>query len=163
MISPEFFSEENRNCLVSTYTAYSLVEERGHMCLFLFTSTTTKTRLHSDNQEKLHSNMLIYSECYFQPGYTLIAFILAQILLLGYVSFSLQGFEFPGHLIIGGALWYYELLRTIWGAAVLCTFHCLRLCSSQGFHFGILHDKSVSKKTPEKELTPFTIWWKAKL
>lgn len=85
MISPEFFSEQSRICLVSSFTTDSLVEKRGHVCLFLFTSTTTKTRLHLDNQEKLHGNTLVYSECYFQPGYTLITFILAQILLLGYV------------------------------------------------------------------------------
>lgn len=60
-------------CLASKFTT----EERGHACLSLFTSATTKTRIHLDNQEKLHSTTLIYSECYFHPGYTLITFILA--------------------------------------------------------------------------------------
>lgn len=85
MISPEFFPEQNSICLFSTFPTYSLVEERAYTCLFLFKSTPTKTRLHSDNQEKLQSNKLIYSECYLQPGYTLITFILVQILLLGYM------------------------------------------------------------------------------
>lgn len=79
MISPEFFSELNRICVVSTFPRVSLAEERGcshhrqqkHGSIWTIRRNCTVT--------------LIYSECYSQPGYTLITFILAQILLLGYV------------------------------------------------------------------------------